>query len=72
MNALTLTVFDNWRMLHGRSAFTGKRRICGGYGKYFPSLRQRFLTQTIVNGDDFISRWRNTSFTREEVFAQIL
>lgn len=26
-------VFDNWRVLHGRSAFTGKRRICGGYGK---------------------------------------
>jgi trimethyllysine dioxygenase len=25
-------VFDNWRVLHGRSAFTGKRRICGGYG----------------------------------------
>ena len=26
-------VFDNWRVLHGRSAFTGKRRICGGYSK---------------------------------------
>lgn len=25
-------VFDNWRMLHGRSTFTGKRRMCGGYG----------------------------------------
>jgi len=24
-------VFDNWRVLHGRSAFTGKRRMCGGY-----------------------------------------
>ena len=24
-------LFDNWRVLHGRSAFTGKRRICGGY-----------------------------------------
>lgn len=28
-------VFDNWRMLHGRSEFTGKRRMCGGYGMYF-------------------------------------
>lgn len=28
-----LRVFDNWRVLHGRSAFTGKRRICGGYSK---------------------------------------
>jgi trimethyllysine dioxygenase len=29
-----LLVFDNWRVLHGRSAFTGKRRICGGYSKH--------------------------------------
>ncbi|EFE35390.1 uncharacterized protein ARB_05432 [Trichophyton benhamiae CBS 112371] len=27
-------VFDNWRILHGRSAFTGKRRMCGGYSEY--------------------------------------
>jgi trimethyllysine dioxygenase len=27
-------VFDNWRMLHGRTEFTGKRRMCGGYGMY--------------------------------------
>ena len=26
-------VFDNWRVLHGRSAFTGIRRICGAYRK---------------------------------------
>ena len=26
-------VFDNWRVLHGRSAFSGIRRICGGYSK---------------------------------------
>lgn len=49
-------IFDNWRVLHGRSAFTGKRRICGGY----------------VNHDDFISRWRNTNFSRNEVMKQIL
>jgi trimethyllysine dioxygenase len=29
-----LLVFDNWRVLHGRSAFTGKRRICGGYSRF--------------------------------------
>lgn len=29
-------VFDNWRMLHGRSAFTGKRRMCGGYSTDSP------------------------------------
>ncbi|KAL3419471.1 trimethyllysine dioxygenase [Phlyctema vagabunda] len=49
-------IFDNWRVLHGRSAFTGKRRMCGGY----------------INRDDFVSRWRNTNFTKEEVMAQIL
>ena len=27
----TTLIFDNWRVLHGRSAFTGKRRMCGGY-----------------------------------------
>lgn len=34
-NADALVVFDNWRILHGRSAFTGKRRMCGGYSKSF-------------------------------------
>ena len=24
-------LFDNWRVLHGRKAFEGKRRVCGGY-----------------------------------------
>jgi trimethyllysine dioxygenase len=26
-------IFDNWRYLHGRTAFSGQRRICGGYSK---------------------------------------
>lgn len=25
------SVFDNHRVLHGRSAFTGNRRLCGAY-----------------------------------------
>ncbi|KAJ9139449.1 Trimethyllysine dioxygenase [Pleurostoma richardsiae] len=49
-------IFDNWRVLHGRSAFEGVRRICGGY----------------INRDDFISRWRNTNFPREEVLDQVI
>jgi trimethyllysine dioxygenase len=24
-------LFDNWRVLHGRFAYSGKRRMCGGY-----------------------------------------
>ncbi|KAF2000084.1 Trimethyllysine dioxygenase [Amniculicola lignicola CBS 123094] len=35
-------VFDNWRVMHGRSGFTGKRRICGGY----------------INRDDWISKYK--------------
>lgn len=29
----TVLIFNNWRVLHGRTAFTGIRRICGGYSK---------------------------------------
>ncbi|QSZ35174.1 hypothetical protein DSL72_008041 [Monilinia vaccinii-corymbosi] len=49
-------IFDNWRILHGRTAFTGKRRMCGGY----------------INRDDYISRYLNTNFTREEILQKIL
>ena len=30
-------IFDNWRYLHGRTGFTGNRRVCGGYSKLLPS-----------------------------------
>jgi trimethyllysine dioxygenase len=30
-------IFDNWRYLHGRTAFTGSRRVCGGYSKFQPA-----------------------------------
>lgn len=30
----TTVIFDNHRVLHGRSAFTGLRRICGGYSEW--------------------------------------
>ncbi|KAJ9483536.1 hypothetical protein VN97_g9859 [Penicillium thymicola] len=48
-------MFDNWRMLHGRSQFTGKRRMCGGY----------------VNNDDYISRLRLLKFGRKEVLDNL-
>ncbi|MDP9464840.1 MAG: trimethyllysine dioxygenase [Actinomycetota bacterium] len=35
-------LFDNWRVLHGRAAFTGKRTMCGAY----------------LNHEDFESRLR--------------
>lgn len=27
-------VFNNWRVMHGRTAFKGTRRICGAYSKF--------------------------------------
>ncbi|KAA8914282.1 hypothetical protein FN846DRAFT_789918 [Sphaerosporella brunnea] len=42
-------IFDNWRVLHGRGAFTGKRRMCGAY----------------ISMDDFKSRLRTTTTNRE-------
>ncbi|UJR11285.1 hypothetical protein I4U23_015467 [Adineta vaga] len=48
-------IFDNWRVLHGRSAFSGYRRMCGGY----------------INRDDYLSRLRLTNLGREEVLKTI-
>ena len=49
-------VFDNWRVMHARSAFTGKRRMAGGY----------------VNRDDWMSRYWNTNFGREKVLSRFI
>jgi trimethyllysine dioxygenase len=67
-------IFDNWRVLHGRSAFSGKRRMCGGYSKSIssPPLERTSELNYSVNHDDFISRWRNTNFSRQEALNQIL
>lgn len=61
-------MFDNWRVLHGRSAFTGKRRMCGGYSRSHPSSskertskEQDVLTQSTVNRDDWVSKYRMTN-----------
>ncbi|KAJ5085377.1 Trimethyllysine dioxygenase [Penicillium argentinense] len=51
----TALIFDNWRMMHGRTEFTGKRRMCGGY----------------VNNDDYISRLRLLKFGRENVLNNL-
>ncbi|KAL8298776.1 hypothetical protein RB597_007409 [Gaeumannomyces tritici] len=52
----TVLIFDNWRVMHGRSAFVGTRRICGGY----------------INRDDWISRWRNTALPADEVSDTVI
>jgi trimethyllysine dioxygenase len=48
-------VFDNWRVLHGRSAFTGNRRMCGGY----------------INRDDYISRFKLLNWGKETCLEHI-
>ncbi|KAF2761155.1 Trimethyllysine dioxygenase [Pseudovirgaria hyperparasitica] len=48
-------IFDNWRIMHGRSAFTGKRRICGGY----------------ITRDDYISRFKMLYYGPEHVLKNI-
>lgn len=68
-----MLVFDNWRVLHGRSAFNGKRRICGGYGKFLHlfSLVKTFSNAIAVNRDDFISRFRILNWGQGEVLRTI-
>ncbi|KAB5575502.1 trimethyllysine dioxygenase [Coniochaeta sp. 2T2.1] len=48
-------IFDNWRVLHGREAFEGVRRICGAY----------------INRDDFISRWMNTNLGKDDLLKVV-
>lgn len=51
----TVLIFDNWRVLHGRSEFTGKRRICGGY----------------INRDDWMSKYKMLHFGKERVLKHL-
>lgn len=50
------TVVDNHRVLHGRSAFTGKRRMCGAYigvDEYHSNLAvlsEKFARDTVAQG----------------------
>jgi trimethyllysine dioxygenase len=71
-----ITVFDNWRALHGRSSFTGKRRMCGGYSK--SAMFSEQISQVLcsadqrcvpVSRDDFISKYRMTNLGKEEIAA---
>ena len=49
-------VFDNWRVLHGRSSFTGKRRLYGAY----------------INRDDYVSKWKNEVLGRDTVLHRCI
>ncbi|XP_059220503.1 trimethyllysine dioxygenase, mitochondrial-like [Stomoxys calcitrans] len=45
LNPGTMVIFDNWRLLHGRQAYTGKRVMIGGYVQ-----RTDFLSKARVMG----------------------
>jgi trimethyllysine dioxygenase len=62
-------VFDNWRVLHGRSAFTGNRRMCGGYSE--DTLCHMDQADKTVNRDDFISRFKMLNWGRDKVLRQV-
>jgi len=49
MTAGNVVIFDNQRLLHGRTAFRGHRRLVGCY----------------LNGDDYRSRLRGLLFERD-------
>ncbi|KAA8916821.1 hypothetical protein TRICI_000940 [Trichomonascus ciferrii] len=51
----TCLIFDNWRVLHGRKAFNGSRRMCGAY----------------VNRDDYVSRAKLLNLGRDEVLKPL-
>ena len=50
-----VVVFDNWRVLHGRSAFEGRRKMCGAY----------------IGMDAFLSRMRTTNYSQETLDQEI-
>ncbi|KAL2177876.1 PhoD-like phosphatase-domain-containing protein [Thermothelomyces heterothallicus CBS 202.75] len=56
LNPGTVVIFDNWRVLHGRNAFKGIRRICGAY----------------INRDDWVSRWGNLNLSERENLYRVI
>ena len=47
-----MLIFDNWRLLHGRGAFEGKRKMAGAYinrEDFVSALRKHDLTEKIIN-----------------------
>lgn len=54
----TLVMFNNWRVLHGRSAFTGSRRLCGCYiGMDDFQSRLRVVRRSQRRGDSDPKQW---------------
>ena len=58
-------IFDNWRVLHGRKAFEGQRRVCGGYIGMDEFLARTRMVDTRV---DMLAQpeGRNSKVTEEK------
>ncbi|KAF5967643.1 hypothetical protein FBULB1_11123 [Fusarium bulbicola] len=59
-----IVIFNNWRILHGRSAFKGIRRICGAYSRSSINALNFAYWLTLhstVPYDDFVSCYRVTN-----------
>ncbi|KAI4181700.1 MAG: hypothetical protein L6R41_006463 [Letrouitia leprolyta] len=67
---LVLT-FDNWRVLHGRSAFTGRREMCGAYSLYKYDIVHFDMLTSTANMDDFISRWKTLNYTKDQILNAV-
>lgn len=55
----TVVVIDNWRVMHGRAAFTGSRRMCGAYigADDWKSRRQALRHELSGSKGDWESGW---------------
>lgn len=55
LSAGRVVLFDNWRVLHGRASFKGKRRLCGAYINHddyasrLLTLKEKFLDENLRN-----------------------
>lgn len=69
----TVVGFDNWRVLHGRDAFDGKRRMCGAYSMFRSSQStiSGCANTRAVSRDDFYSRYLVTNAGRKAVLRAI-
>lgn len=57
MSIAYAAVIDNWRVMHGRAAFTGQRRMCGAYvgADDWRSRRRALLQQFSSSNSDLWS-----------------
>ncbi|WVO22701.1 uncharacterized protein IAS62_004032 [Cryptococcus decagattii] len=59
LNPGTMLIIDNWRVMHGRSAFTGSRTMCGAYiGADDWHSRRAVLTERHGNAGGTDDIWR--------------